>query len=131
MGVTGLGKLMKRITNTLTPEIAPSIIQRDFKEANFHLVKGKDFNDWRALVMGRVFLGGSDYTLVGWVPRDGHEEILGGSGLSQGSQMTARTRSVSESPGVVKNKFWSPTHDSSDLAPLGRDPGIALTHRGL
>lgn len=41
-----LEKFMEKLTNTPTPRTAPSIIHGNFKEANFSLVKGKDFNDW-------------------------------------------------------------------------------------
>lgn len=39
----GLEKLMKRISNTLTPEVTPNVIRRNFTETNFDLGQRKTF----------------------------------------------------------------------------------------
>lgn len=119
----GLEKLMKSIRNTVAPEATPSIIPRNFKEANFGFMKRKIF-----LPAGGLWpRDGFSWEVVDsywrgsiWMPWGN----LRKNWTSQGSHLPDWTMLVSEPPGVIKNKFRSPTHKGSDLLQLGWDSGI-------
>lgn len=124
----GLEKLIKSIRNTVALEATPSIIPRNFKEANFGFVKRKIF-----LPVGGLW----PWDGLSWEAVDSHWRCsiwtpwgnLRMNWTSQGSHLPDWTMLVSEPPGVIKNKFQSPTDKNPDLLQLGWDSGIALTHK--